>query len=113
MEAMMRSMNEATKQAKAQPNGTGAATTAPKWQELGLSQNDLKDMYYNLVLARTLDERMWLLNRQGKTAFVISCAGQEATQVGFARAMKAGYDNIWPYYRNLALVLSLGMTPRE
>ncbi|HEX2916703.1 MAG TPA: thiamine pyrophosphate-dependent dehydrogenase E1 component subunit alpha [Chloroflexia bacterium] len=70
-------------------------------------------MYYNLVLARTLDERIWLLNRQGKTAFVISCAGQEATQVGLAKAIKGGFDMVWPYYRNLALVLSLGMTPRE
>lgn len=84
-----------------------------KWEELGLSQNELLEMYFNLVLARTLDERFWLLNRQGKTAFVISCAGQEATQVGLAKAIRAGHDVVWPYYRNLALVLSMGMTPRE
>ena len=96
-------------------NGSSAvAETAPaKWQELGLSKNDLLEMYYQLVLARTLDERIWLLNRQGKTAFVISCAGQEGTQVGFAKAIKAGFDMVWPYYRNLGLVLAMGMTPRE
>ncbi|OJV97218.1 MAG: 2-oxoisovalerate dehydrogenase [Chloroflexi bacterium 54-19] len=70
-------------------------------------------MYYHLVLARTLDERIWLLNRQGKTAFVISCAGQEATQVGFAKALQPGHDVVWPYYRSLALTLAMGMTPTE
>lgn len=102
-------------------NGNGTVKTSEsspakvqaKWEELGLTPNELKEMYFQLVLARAMDERMWLLNRQGKTAFVISCAGQEATQVGMAKAIQAGHDVVWPYYRNLALVLSLGMTPRE
>ena len=90
-----------------------ASVSRPKWEELGLSKSEVLEMYYQLVLSRALDERFWLLNRQGKTAFVISCAGQEATQVGFARSLRAGHDIVWPYYRNLALVLSMGMTPRE
>lgn len=106
----MRSSNDTTAKDR---KDTSPKPATPKWQELGLSKNDLLDMYYQLVLARTLDERFWLLNRQGKTAFVISCAGQEATQVGFAKALKAGHDVVWPYYRNLALVLSMGMTPTE
>jgi 2-oxoisovalerate dehydrogenase E1 component alpha subunit len=89
------------------------ATPLAKHQELGLSQDDLFRLHYQLVLARAFDERIWMLNRQGKTAFVISSAGQEGTQVGFAQALKPGHDIIFPYYRSLALVLALGMTPRE
>jgi 2-oxoisovalerate dehydrogenase E1 component alpha subunit len=90
-----------------------AEVTQADWQGLGLSQADLLEMYYQLVLARTLDERIWMLNRQGKTAFVMSCAGQEGAQVGLAKAIRAGFDIVWPYYRSLALVLAMGMTPRE
>jgi len=43
-----------------------------------MNKVDLLEMYYQLVLARTMDEPFWMRNRQGKTAFVISCAGQEA-----------------------------------
>ncbi|MDB5078519.1 MAG: 2-oxoisovalerate dehydrogenase subunit alpha [Chloroflexi bacterium] len=112
----MRSTNETTAKDRKETLPQPAAATQPavsKWQELGISKNDMLEMYYQLVLARTLDERIWLLNRQGKTAFVISCAGQEATQVGFAKALKPGYDVVWPYYRSLALALSMGMTPTE
>jgi 2-oxoisovalerate dehydrogenase E1 component alpha subunit len=82
-------------------------------EELGLTETDLMDLHYHLVLARALDERFWMLNRQGKTAFVISCAGHEGLQVGFAKAFQPGLDIFFPYYRDLALVLALGMTPRE
>ncbi len=114
----MRSSNEATskeitKEINQLANSATPVKVEAKWEKLGLNKVDLLEMYYQLVLARTLDERFWMLNRQGKTAFVISCAGQEATQVGFARALQAGADIVWPYYRNLALVLSMGMTPRE
>ena len=44
-------------------------------------------MYETMLLARRIDERMWLLNRAGKIPFVISCQGQEAAQVGAAFAM--------------------------
>jgi 2-oxoisovalerate dehydrogenase E1 component alpha subunit len=112
----MRSTNETTAKDRKDTPTTPDMVSLPvssKWQELDLSKNDLLEMYYNLVLARTLDERIWLLNRQGKTAFVISCAGQEATQVGFARALKPGHDVVWPYYRSLALTLAMGLTPTE
>ena len=59
-----------------------------------------------------IDERMWLLNRAGKIPFVISCQGQEATQIGMAFAMQEG-DISSPYYRDLALVTYLGMTPLD
>ncbi len=102
----MRSTNEPSVKTK---DGFAKA----KHEELGLSQEELLKMHYDLVLSRMLDERIWMLNRQGKTAFVISCAGQEASQVAFARAIKSGFDIVFPYYRNMALVLAMGMTPRE
>ncbi|MGI8587008.1 MAG: thiamine pyrophosphate-dependent dehydrogenase E1 component subunit alpha [Chloroflexia bacterium] len=85
----------------------------PLHEELGLSTETLLDMYRYMVLARKLDERMWQLNRQGKAAFVISCQGQEAAQVGTAFALEREKDWYVPYYRDLALMLCLGQTPRQ
>lgn len=73
----------------------------------------LLDMFRMMLLARTLDERMWLLNRAGKAPFVISCQGHEAAQVGAAFALSRGKDFTLPYYRGLGTVLVMGMTPRE
>ncbi|HEY0069332.1 MAG TPA: thiamine pyrophosphate-dependent dehydrogenase E1 component subunit alpha [Chloroflexia bacterium] len=70
-------------------------------------------MWYYMLLARSLDERMWLLNRQGKAPFVISCQGHEAIQIGVAFAMERGKDWFLPYYRDLGICLALGVTPRE
>jgi 2-oxoisovalerate dehydrogenase E1 component alpha subunit len=85
----------------------------PLHEQLGLNEETLLDMYYYIVLARRLDERMWQLNRQGKAAFVISCQGQEAAQVGTAFGMERGKDWYVPYYRDLGLMLCLGQTPRQ
>jgi 2-oxoisovalerate dehydrogenase E1 component alpha subunit len=79
----------------------------------GLTRDQLLDMYYKMLLSRRLDERMWVLHRQGKIAFHISGLGQEGAQVGAAFALKPGFDFVHPYYRDMALVLSLGVTPRE
>ncbi|MBI3966041.1 MAG: thiamine pyrophosphate-dependent dehydrogenase E1 component subunit alpha, partial [Chloroflexi bacterium] len=81
--------------------------------DLPLADQELLDMYYYLLLARGLDDRMWLLNRQGKANFVISCNGHEASQVGTAWALRPGVDWVYPYYRDLGVILPLGMTPRE
>nr|WP_285891553.1 thiamine pyrophosphate-dependent dehydrogenase E1 component subunit alpha [Lederbergia citrisecunda] len=81
--------------------------------ELGLSDQQVLDMYEMMLLARRIDERMWLLNRSGKIPFVISCQGQEAAQIGAAFALDKEKDYILPYYRDLGVVLSFGMTPTE
>ncbi len=81
--------------------------------ELGLSGDDVVAMYRRALLARTLDQRMWNLNRQGRARFVISGQGQEGAQVGSAWAVRAGYDIALPYYRDFGVVLTLGMTPYE
>src|SRR3954464_11636266 len=93
--------------------GSRKKAALPKHEELGLSKETLQEMYYYMVLARSLDERMWLLNRQGKAPFVISVQGHEAAQVGLAFAMQPGKDWFVPYYRDLALMLVVGQTPRD
>ena len=66
-----------------------------------------------MVLARRLDDRTWALNRQGRAPFVVSAAGHEGAQVGAAFALERGVDWALPYYRDVGLVLGLGMTPEE
>ncbi len=80
---------------------------------LALDAQRIQTMYYYMVLSRELDRRIWILNRQGKTAFVISGQGQEGVQVGAAMAMNPETDWLAPYYRDMAMVMAFGMTPRE
>jgi 2-oxoisovalerate dehydrogenase E1 component alpha subunit len=80
---------------------------------LGLSDDQVLEMYETMLLARRIDERMWLLNRAGKIPFVISCQGQEAAQIGAAFALDRDKDYVLPYYRDLGVVLTFGMTPTE
>ncbi len=80
---------------------------------LGLTDKDVINMYRTMLLARKIDERMWLLNRAGKIPFVISCQGQEAAQVGSAYALNVEKDYVAPYYRDMGVVLHFGMTTRD
>lgn len=80
---------------------------------LGLSDTDVLKMYETMLLARRIDERMWLLNRAGKIPFVISCQGQEASQVGAAFALDKEKDYVLPYYRDMGVVLTFGMTAKD
>ncbi|KAF1679707.1 3-methyl-2-oxobutanoate dehydrogenase subunit alpha [Bacillus mexicanus] len=82
-------------------------------QALGLTDQEAVDMYKTMLLARKIDERMWLLNRSGKIPFVISCQGQEAAQVGAAFALDREMDYVLPYYRDLGVVLAFGMTAKD
>lgn len=82
-------------------------------QAIGLSDKQVLEMYETMMLARRIDERMWLLNRAGKIPFVISCQGQEAAQVGAAFALDKEKDYILPYYRDLGVVLTFGMTAKD
>ncbi|GIN55726.1 thiamine pyrophosphate-dependent dehydrogenase E1 component subunit alpha [Lederbergia ruris] len=81
--------------------------------ELGLSDENVLEIYETMLMARRLDERTWLLNRAGKIPFVVSCQGQEAAQVGAAFALDRAKDYILPYYRDLGVVLSFGMTAKD
>ena len=82
-------------------------------EELGLSKEQLHDMFYYMLLARAIDERMWLLNRSGKIPFLVSCQGQEGAQVAAAFALDRQKDYILPYYRDLGMVLAFGQTAQD
>jgi 2-oxoisovalerate dehydrogenase E1 component alpha subunit len=81
--------------------------------DLGLKEEDLLGMYRAMLLARFCDERQWALNRMGKAPFVVPVSGHEAAQVGSAWAFERGKDVFCPYYRDMALVLVAGFTPRD
>ncbi len=80
---------------------------------LGLSDEQVVEMYRGILLARRLDERIWALNRQGRAAFVVSASGHEGSQVPPVMAMNPEIDWALPYYRGLGSVLAWGMTPEE
>src|SRR6187401_2956004 len=81
--------------------------------DLGLTRDDLLEMYRLMAVARAVDERMWILNRAGRIPFVISGQGHEGAQVGIAWAFQRGHDWIAPFYRSIATCLTFGMSPRD
>src|SRR5262249_54826741 len=105
-------------EAAAMPEHTPAlpqtnAKEQPDHEALGLSRERLIEGLRGMIQARAVDDRLWLLSRQGKAQFVITSAGHEATQFGCAWAVNVGRDYVVPYYRDMALALALGQTPLD
>ena len=79
----------------------------------GFIKKDLISIYEKMVTARTLDEKMLTMLKQGKSFFHIGCSGHEAAQLAAAEIMRPGEDWAYPYYRDAAFCLGVGMTPKE
>ena len=79
----------------------------------GVSPQQMVEIYRLMYLSRSMDDREILLKRQQKIFFQVSGAGHEALQVGAALAMRPGYDWFFPYYRDRALCLGLGVSPAD
>lgn len=78
-----------------------------------LSQETLLEIFWFMLLSRRVDERAWALHRQGKIVFHISGMGHEATSVAAAFAINRGVDYVHPYYRDLGMMMALGITPTD
>ncbi len=90
---------------------TGGAKKAGTYE--GLTREQLIRAYRHMYTARRIDDREILLKRQQKIFFQMSGAGHEAVGAAAGLALKPSYDWFYPYYRDRALCLTLGVQPHE
>lgn len=79
----------------------------------GFTKKQILDIYYKMSLSRALDTKMLILLKQGKSFFHMGASGHEAAQLAASSIFKPGVDWSYPYYRDGAYCLGLGMTARE
>ena len=79
----------------------------------GFTKKQILDVYLKMSLSRRLDEKMITLIKQGKSFFHMGASGHEAAQLAIAIGMRSGSDWAFPYYRDAAFCLGIGMTSRE
>jgi len=99
----------------------GSALTSPTTSPIsastgrfeGLQPEELIRAFRIMQTARRLDDREVALKRQSRIFFQISGAGHEAAQVALGMLVRPGVDWVYPYYRDRALCLALGVTPYE
>ncbi|MEK6756716.1 MAG: dehydrogenase E1 component subunit alpha/beta [Bacteroidota bacterium] len=90
---------------------TGVAAKQPS--KIKLSREELLHAYRVMLTARRADEKILILLKQGKCFFHIGGSGHEAAQVAAAAALRPGHDWCFPYYRDMAFALQMGMTAEE
>jgi 2-oxoisovalerate dehydrogenase E1 component alpha subunit len=88
-------------------------TAVLAFERYGLTDEQLVAMLRTMLMQRTLENRGFQLNRQGKIPFASASEGHEAVQAGAAMAFERGKDILVPYYRDLGLALGIGVTPYE
>jgi 2-oxoisovalerate dehydrogenase E1 component len=95
------------------PTETGAQQTSATERFAGLPEDELIRAFRLMHTSRRLDDREVTLKRQNRIYFQISGAGHEAVQVAAGMALRTAHDWFYPYYRDRALCLTLGVTPHE
>jgi 2-oxoisovalerate dehydrogenase E1 component len=93
-------------------NGKGATVVAPS-EYRGYERAQLIEDYRLACTSRALDDREIMLQKQSRVFFQISGAGHEILLLALARSLRPSYDWFFPYYRDQALCLALGVTPRD
>jgi 2-oxoisovalerate dehydrogenase E1 component alpha subunit len=89
------------------------ALAVEKVDTAGLTDQQLLDIYYRMLLTRALSQRMRVLQRMGKGTFAVSAEGHEGAQVGTAYVLRPGQDWTVPYYRSVGVAVTVGMSARD
>jgi 2-oxoisovalerate dehydrogenase E1 component len=91
----------------------GSPTKTAAKKHRGIAADEAVADFRLACISRSIDDRELALQKQSKVFFQISGAGHEALYLGLARYLRPGYDWFFPYYRDGALMVGLGVTPKE